>query len=523
MGIRGSAPFSAPPASAKARPAPLSAPTATPSRRRLWVGLGAVAALAVAFSGYWLGRGDEDPDPAAAVEAVAMPSVAVLPFTDLSPEKNQEYFTDGLAEELLNVLARLGRLRVAGRTSAFQFKGKTEDLRVIGEKLNVASILEGSVRKAGNEVRITAQLINAADGFHLWSQTYDRELDDIFAVQDEIARSVAEALRVKLLGGETVAASGGTSAEAYNTFLQARYFAERGSEDDVRRAIDYYQEALALDEAYAPAWAGLSSAYLILTGRLAGVPQHEGRRKAQQAAERALELDDGLAAAHLAFGRIQRRYEWDWAGAEASFQRALELEPNDPSVIIFASEMQATLGRFDAALELARRAIDLDPLNNAAHHIYGRHAWYAGRLDEAATALRKTLELNPDRAVAHTTLGRVRLGQSRPEAALEEMEREPIDVWRLYGLALAHSALGHRQESDAALDAFVEGFGDVAAFQVAHVHAFRGDADRAFEWLERAYAQRDGGLTLIKGDPLLVNLVDDPRYAAFLEKLGLPI
>ncbi len=480
-------------------------------------------ALAVMAAVLWPGRG-ADTDPVAVVDAPAgpspaSPSLAVLPFVDLSEEKDQEYFTDGLTEELLNVLARLEGLRVAARTSAFSFKGKNVKVSEIGRELNVASILEGSVRKSGDQLRITAQLINAADGFHLWSETYDRRLDDIFAVQDDIAGSVAKALEVELLGGETATSPGGTSAKVYIAYLQGRYFTDRHNRDDLKRAIDYYREALALDDAYAPAWAGLSVAYSSLASSFALTVSDESRIKARQAAERALELDDTLAAAHIALGRIQNGYEWDWIGAEASFRRALELAPDDSSAIISVANVQATLGRFDQALELDRRAIQLDPLNSRLHYSYGRIAWFAGRLDEAEAAFKRTLELNPNRAAVHIYLGYIYLGQSRPEEAFREMERERS--WYEYALALGHTALGRWDEAQAPLKVLIEGhYG--AAIQIAGIYAIHGDADQAFDWLERAYARRDAGLPQIKGNPLLANLEDDPRYAVFLDKLGLP-
>ncbi len=495
------------------------------SHRRLFLELGILAAVAVLATASWLGRRDGAPAPVtdvltAAHPSMATPSIAVLPFADLSPEKNQEYFTDGLTEELAGVLARLEGLRVAGRISSFQFKGKTGDLRAIGEQLNVASILAGSVRKAGDRVRISAQLVNAADGFQLWSESYDRRLDDIFAVQDDIAGSVAEALKVELLGGEPPASAGGTSVDAYNAYLQGRYFADRETEEDLRRAIGYYQEALALDDVFAPAWGGLATALIRLTSSYGLVQMEEERVRARQAAQRAFELDENLAMAHAAFG-WQKLREWDWAGAEASFQRALELAPNDSSMIRRVANMRATLGRFDEALELGRRAIEVDPLDSNVYYYYGRYAWYAGRLDEAAAALVKTLELNPNRSVAHLLLGCVYFSQSRTEAAIREMERE--STRRVNALALGYSAAGNLEKAEAPLNELIEEHASVAAFQIAEIYAVRGDVDEAFEWLERAYAQHDGGITLIKGNPLFANLEQGPRYAAFLAKVGLPI
>ncbi|HSA91610.1 MAG TPA: protein kinase, partial [Terriglobales bacterium] len=338
-----------------------AAAAAKPRRSALWTGAGvAVVVLAVA-AGLWLGRGR----PASESAQVA-PSIAVLPFVDMSEEKNQEYFSDGLAEELLNNLAKIPELRVAARTSAFQFKGKNEDLRTVGEKLNVATVLEGSVRREGKRVRITAQLIKAADGFHLWSETYDREITDIFTVQDEIARSVAGSLKVTLLGGKTATPSApGKNAEAYSAYLQGRYFNERLGKGNLEKAIGYYEQAIKLDPSYAPGWVGLAE----VRSRQADagyLPTEEGYRKAREAVERALALDANLAEAHAAMGWIKKGYDWDWAGADASYQRALALEPGNARVMRGAATLANTLGRFEEALALDRRAVELDPLSAAA-------------------------------------------------------------------------------------------------------------------------------------------------------------
>ncbi|MGH9492554.1 MAG: protein kinase domain-containing protein [Terriglobales bacterium] len=500
-------------------PAQVAAPT-RPWQRSLWAGAAvAVVGLAVVV-GLWLGRGG---GKAKAPESTQLtPSIAVLPFVDMSEEKNQEYFSDGLAEELLNDLAKTPGLKVAGRTSSFQFKGKNEDFRVIGEKLNVATVLEGSVRKEGKRVRITAQLVQASDGFHLWSETYDRDLDDIFAVQDDIARSVAGSLKVALLGDKKTAPSGQSkNVEAYNAYLQGQYFHDRRSKENLEKAVDYFQQAIKLDPGYAPAWVGLARAQ----ARQAGggyAPAEEGYQKAREATERALALDPNLAEAHAAMGSIKTVYDWDWVGADASFRRALALEPGNALAVASAAGLAFTLGHFQEALALDRQAVQLDPLSPPVHYSLAIHALYAGRLEEAVAALKKGRELNPERPAAHVLLGRVYLAQSRPQEALAEMEREKETVWRLYGLTLAYHALGRKKESDAALAELIASPQGPWAFQIAEAYAFRGEAGRAFEWLDRAYAQRDVGLAFIKGDPLLKSLERDPRYAAFLKKMRLP-
>ena len=504
-----------PPSSSSVAVAPTAA--APGSRWKILVPVGVVLVVAAAF---WLGRGGRGPAGTAAQPGTA--SIAVLPFVNMSSDKEQEYFSDGLSEELLNDLAKIPGLRVAARTSSFQFKGKTEDLRTVGEKLNVATILEGSVRKEGNRVRITAQLIKVADGFHLWSETYDRELKDIFGVQDEIARSVAGSLKVALLGGKTATPSAqGTNAEAYNACLQGRYFYERRSKENVEKAIGYYEQAIKLDPGYAPAWVGLAEARSLQAGH-GYLPAEEGYRKAREAVERALALDANLAEAHAAMGWIKMSYDWDWAGADASYQRALALEPGNATVVWRAAELAANLGRFEEALAQDRRAVELDPLNVSTHIYLGEHAFRAGRLEEAAAAFKKALELNPERPFSHTGLGLVYLAQAHPQEALAEMEREREPFFRLGGQALAYHALGRKKEAGTALAEFVTKYHTEGAFQIAELYAFRGEADRAFEWLERAYAQRDPGLAQMKGDPQLKSLERDPRYAAFLKKMRLP-
>lgn len=450
-----------------------------------------------------------------------IPAIAVLPFRNLSDDTENEYFSDGLSEELLNVLAQNRGLRVAARSSSFQFKGKNAELKEIGKQLKVSTILEGSVRKAGNQVRISTQLVNVADGFQLWSETYDRELTDIFAVQDDIANSVGEALKVKLLGAKTPGAKS-AKPEAYNAYLQGRYFTDRRSEQDLKKASQYYEQALKIDPGYAPARVGLA----VVSYRQAGwgyVQVQDGYRKAREEVEKALKLDPNLAEAHAALGWIKSHYDWDWTGADASLKRAMELEPGNANVVRQAAGLAATLGRFDETIALDYRAAELDPLSVTVHYYSGIHAYYAGKLADAEAAFRKTLELNPEYPAARASLSIVYVLKSEPEKALAELQREPEPFWRLYGLVLAYQAAGKKNEADASLAELIKKYQEVGAIQIAEVHAYRGEIDPAFEWLERAYAQRDGGLSEIKGDPLLKNLERDPRWNAFLKKMKLPL
>ena len=439
----------------------------------------------------------------------------------MSAEQNQEYFSDGLAEELINDLAKIQGLRVAARTSSFQFRGETADPQIVGKRLNVVAILEGSVRKEGNKVRITAQLINAGTGFNLWSETYDRQLNDVFAVQEDIARSVAASLKLALLGGNPHAPTvQGTNPEAYDAYLQGQYFYERPNSENLAKAVVYYNQAVKLDPQYAQAWAGLS----LTQSRQADMgdePVETAYQKAREAADRALELDPKLGEAHMAMGWIKARYEWDWAGADTSFKRALALEPGNARVMRVAAVMAGTLGRFSEALAMDRSAVQLDPLSAPAYADLGIHAYYAGSLDEAVASFKRASELSPEIPGAHTYIGRVYLARAHPLDALAEIEREQDPAWRLVGLALAYHGLGRKKEADTVLAELVAKYHADSAYQIAEVYAYRGEDDRSFHWLERAYAQRDGGLTEMKGDPLLKNLEPDPRYVAFLKKMRL--
>lgn len=454
--------------------------------------------------------------------ASAIQSIAVLPLQNLSNDSAQEYFSDGMTDALITDLAQIGSLKVISRTSSMQYKQTKKSLSEIARELNVDGIVEGTVQRSGDRVRITAQLIKSADGFHLWSETYDRELKDIFAVQDEIARSVAGSLKVTLQGAATAAPSAqAKNADAYNAYLQGRYFLRRPKEN-LEKSVGYYEQAIKLDPGYALAWADLARA-CSLQADSGYVPIEEGYRRAREAAERALALNPKLAEANAAMGIIKMAYDWDWVGADASFQRALALQPGNATVVRAASDLAANLGRLEEALTLNRRAVELDPLNTSSHYYLGLHAYFAGRLEEAITAFKKALELTPDRPLVHELFGLVHLAQAHPQEALAEMEREPETIWHVHGLALAYHALGRKKESEAALADLIAKRHADAAYQIAEVYAYRGEADRAFEWLERAYSQRDGGLPRLKIDPLLKNIEHDPRYAAFLKKMRLPV
>jgi TolB-like protein len=452
-------------------------------------------------------------------------SVAVLPFADMSPAKDQEYFSDGLAEQLINDLAKVSGLKVVGRSSAFQFRGKNEDLRDVGRKLGVANILEGSVRREGNHVRITAELTKADDGFQLWSQTYDREIKDIFAVEDEIALAATEALRVKLLGGNGQPVSSNlrsANPEAYQAYLQAEYFSGRGqSKEELDKALAYTDMAIKLDEKYAPAWA-LRSSVQDTMAEVGAADRTEGFRKARDDAERAIALDPTLASAYLALARTQIFYDWDWDAADTSLTRAAALEPGSVEIFRVRSYRSRVLGNLDQAIKLYEQAVGLDPLRTNSYSGLGYLLYDAGRYDEAQAALKKALDLNPQAPLVHLTLNRILIAEGKPQKALAEIEKEPRGWGKFTGQALVYRALGREQDSNAALAALIAKYYTEAAYQIAQVYAYRGESDKSLEWLERAYEQRDPGLTEINSDPLFKNLRHDRRYTVLLKKMRLP-
>ena len=451
-------------------------------------------------------------------------SIAVLPFADMSAAKDQEYFSDGLAEQLINDLAKVPDLKVVGRSSAFQFKGRNEDLRDVGRKLGVGNVLEGSVRRDGNHVRITAELIKADDGFQLWSQTYDREFKDIFAVEDEIALAATEALRVKLLGGNGhPVASNLRSAnpEAYQAYLQANYLLGRGrSKEDLGKALAYTDMAIKLDAKYASAWA-LRATVQNWMASLSVTDVTEGFRKARDDAEQAIALDPASASGYLALARTQLYYDWDWDIANTCLNKASALEPGNVEIFRIHGRLSEVLGNLDEAVKWAKEAAALDPLRPNDYLGLGYLLYEAARYNEAQADLQKALDLNPQAAFAHVYLGKILIAEEKPQPALSEIEKEPNELEKLTGLALAYHALGRERDSSAALTDLIAKHNTDSAYQIAQAYAFRGESDKSFEWLERAYKQRDAGLPQIKTEPLFKNLRHDSRYTELLKRMRL--
>ena len=485
--------------------------------RRLTISAVVVLLLATAIGGYvWL-RPKRRPAP-----VVNSATIAVLPFADTSPDKDQEYFSDGLAEELTNDLTMVPGLKVAARTSAFQFKGKNEDLRSVGRKLNVDNILEGSVRREGNHVRITAELIKADDGFQLWSETYDRQINDIFAVQDEIARAVTVASRLNLLDVPVSTGPRSTNPDAYQAYLQGKYFSDRGTEKDLHKALGYADQAIKLDPKFAPAWA-LRASVLNLLGALALMDNTEAFEESREDAKHAIALDPTLARGYVALATALTYNGWQWHDAEAALKKAAEFEPNSADVVRSQALLAETLGHVDEAVELSRRAAELDPLSPGSHHALGFALYCVGRYPEAQVSFQKALELNPQAGNVHVAISRILLAQGHPQQALTEIEQEPLDWAKLTGEAQVYHALHRPADSDAALRKLIATHQNDAAYQIAQVYVYRGETDKAFDWLDRAYQQRDAGTPGLKTDPLFKGLRQAPRYTELLTKMNLPV
>jgi len=461
------------------------------------------------------------------------PSIAVLPFVNRSRGEEDEYFSDGLADELLNVLTKIRGLRVAARASSFLFKGKNEDLAVIGEKLNVATLLDGSVRKAGNRVRISVQLIKASDRVQLWSETYDRSLDDIFAVQDDIAQSVVKELRSTLLGQTpdsdaigraqadvAAAAKGhGHNPEAHRLYLQGKYFIDRMTRQENEKGLEYLKQAVALDPTHAAAWAEMARAYSN-TGGYGWLPVSEGYEHARQAARRSIEADPNFADAYVRLSAIQRMYDWDSKGAEASIRRALELAPGSAVVLSSAGGMAHHQLRFDEAERLLRRAIEQDPLSAAPYYSLALVYRATDRLPEAERPIRKAIEIAPTRIGAHLILSIILSEMDRHEEALAEANLEQTPWARDTALAIAHYRAGREPEAREALRRLEENHAVDSGYQIACCHAAFGDIDLAFTWLDRGVAERDSGMVQAPSERVLRPLHGDPRWQAFLKKIG---
>jgi len=518
------------------------------TRARKKMPLLAVAAgvvLAGLLFGWWFmqrssrdrpSKSTDSPNLAAAAPAKApdQKSVAVLPFVNMSDDKGSEYFSDGVSEELLTVLQKIPGLHVAARTSAFSFKGKNVTAQEIGQKLGVAHLVEGSVRKAGESVRIAARLTRADTGEELWSENFTRDLKDVFAVQTELAQTIVVQLggpaagsadKQKIQAEVQAAEKGGTkNVEAHQNYLQGRFYENRHSEKSTREALAAYQRAVELDPGFALAWAGVAQTqvWLCAFSTEGGLKSFDANLSAaRDAAARALSIEPNLPNGLLARATIETNFDVNWNGAAQTLKKALALAPADPSIVIAAGNLEIARGNMDRAIELYRKAVDLDPVNPQARAFLAFNLAATKRFAEARAEYPRVVELNPAAPWAHAGLGLSYLLEGKFEEAVAATEGEAGEWARLLIVACARWSQKQIPEADAALAQLTKDFAETAAYQIGEVHAYRGDKDKAFEWLERARRQHDGGLPSLRKDPLLTNLHDDARWNAFLRTMGL--
>jgi len=451
-------------------------------------------------------------------------SIAVLPLLNESGDPGDEYFSDGLSEELIAALAQIQGLKVIGRSSSFRFKDKKTDIKTIGEQLGVSTLLEGTVRKQGDQVRIVAELINAADGSELWSRTFDRELKDIFAVQAEIAEAVATSLELTVLGTQDKPAKNAAtkSVEAHNAYLQGHFYFERGNLEDYRKSVGFFDQAVRLDPDYALAYAERSEAWAWI-GDLSSEKQKEAWVAAGRDAQKAVEVDPALAEAHAALGWVRFFIEWRFAEGLAELTRAQQLSPWNPTANDLMARVVVYLGQFQEAEKLGRQAVELDPLAYQARTSLARILFYEGKLDEAEASARKAAELQPAAAGNHRWQVFVAIQRGDGEAALRGAELEPTERYQRFELALAHYARGDRPAADESLAELIARDRDVMAYQIAEVYAWRGETDKAFEWLQVSFDNHDTGTLSLLINPFMRGLRHDARYKNLLAKIGLPL
>lgn len=445
-------------------------------------------------------------------------SIAVLPFVDLSPANDQEYFTDGLTENLLHALAQIKEFKVVGRTSSFAYKNKNVDLREIGQTLNVKKILEGSVQKAGDRIRITAQLINADDGIHVFSKTYDRDLVDIFAVQDEITAAVVMALRQNMLGESELSGGYKGNYNAYNAYLLGLNFFKKQNQESYVLAIEQFNKAIKIDANMALAWAGLSETYSEQTGY--GTDFAPGFARAREAALKAIELDPKLPEAHLALASVQQGFDWDWAGMEASLLRAYALRPGDADIMAKLAELKLLQGKHSEALSEIEQALAKDPLNERIKRNRVLVLMQFGRYTEVLPETLDYAKKYPDRGGIYFTLARIYYMLENYEQSLEAAKKEKFKFLRLQMEAALYGKLNNQAKAEQKLKELIDTYGDDVSWQVAAVYASWGDADQAFAALDRGFLARDPGLIYIQTSLWFGPYRDDPRYADFLKKMG---
>jgi TolB-like protein/Tfp pilus assembly protein PilF len=511
--------------------APSAPVSAAPAWRRLALVVACVAVLAI---GYWalnrlvLSKHAASAAAANTVSTTSPSSVAVLPLVNESGDPNQQYFADGLSEDLITALGQIPGLKVVGRVSSFRFRDSKEDSASIGAKLGVTHLVEGSVRRAGDVVRVSAELINAADGTMQWSERYDRPYKNLFALQDEVTRAVAGAMMAKLFitsgGAEQSDRPPSGSLEAYSTLLQGRfYLMNYDSQANCRKAIDQFSTSTRLDPDYALAWAELARAWMILSyGYLDGTPAQEAFAKARVAVDRALALSPNLAPAHVERASMFSGVEFDQQRALAEFRRAVQLAPDNAYARRALGLQLAYMGETEEGVRLMREALATDPLNVLYLNSLGYWLPVLGYLDEGERMSRKVMELNPDSVDAPSNLSYIEILRGNAGAALAAAESVP-PVARIEALALARQIGPDRAAADAALKALIDESGANSAYQIAAAYALRNDPERTFEWLGRAWKNRDHGLVGLYADPFFKRFRSDPRFADLCRKVGLPV
>jgi TolB-like protein/predicted Zn-dependent protease len=451
--------------------------------------------------------------------------LAVLPFQNLTGDPNKEYLADGLTEGTISQLGRLNpeQLAVIARTSVMGYKHKDEPLDQIGRDLSVQYVLENSLRGSGDHIRLTSQLIQVKDQTPLWSRDYDYPAKDVLNVEDDVAKSVAREIQLRLTSQQQVELSRPhpVNPGAFDACMQGFYFFERNTDKDTDMAAKYYERATQLDPGYALAWVGLSRARN-WQASVGLISTEDGHQLAREAIERALTLDPNLEAAHSQMARIKAYVDFDWAGANESIQRAIALEPGNAEYLDQAAHSTVRFGRSDEALALARRAVELDPLNAYSRSGLADIEFFEGQLAGAEADAKRSLELSPDVWPGPFLLSRIYLMEGRPQDALPEVKQAQNESQRISLYAVTYAALGRKKQSDAALKELIAKYSTHSAYWVAAVYAFRNQRNEAFEWLDRAYAQREDSVAETNYEPLLENLHSDTRYAAFLKKLHLP-
>lgn len=446
-------------------------------------------------------------------------SIAVLAFTDMSPEQDQEYFSDGISEELLNLLAKIPELRVISRTSSFSYKGKNETLETIGRELNVTHILEGSVRKSGNKLRITTQLIKVADGSHLWSETFDRNMEDIFKIQDEIAEVVIKQLKIKLLGD--IKKTKEVDPEAYSLYLQANYFYQQSSDEEIIKAEETVRQSLTIDSTYAPSWNLLSKIIRESAFNLSQLPFKTGLELAIAAAQKAIDIDNKYAPAYAMLSVIYLT-DLNFESARENITKAMMLDGGNAYVVSSAALNAGYSGRIEEALELYHKSIQLDPLRYRIYLNLGIGYYWLNRLDEAYDAVQKYMFYSPNAAIHHSVNSKILIGQGKYEEALKEAEKETNEFYNLYARNLALFALEKHIEADSLLIQIIDTYGKTHWSNIAEIYAFRGEIDNAFKWLNISFEQSDNNLIEAVNEPTFNNLHNDPRWQILLTKMKLP-